>query len=152
MPNWVLIDATRKLIGDLPDTSEWDPDGEPGAYGAPVDEKGWNQEAYRCETGRCYAGWAAILAGATFKFDVSISSFVMIDHPTGGDHPSRRTSAYLVVEANGETWNVADYAEHALGITSVERIRLFAGRNTLRDLDAIIAEMRDEHGIVILDV
>jgi len=137
--NWPLIDATRQLIGELPNTRslDWDANDD-----LPEDEGGWNQDEWRCETGRCFAGWGATLAGAVFANDVYATEFVGIDRATYMGY--MRAPARVVVEVNGETWHVADYAQRALGLTDLERNKLFYPDNTLSDIDQVIAKMRAE--------
>jgi len=137
--NWPLIDATRKLIGELPDARNLDP----VVDGLPDDERAWNQTDWRCDTGRCWAGWAAVLAGGEFVYDVYENRYVDIDHETGTGG-NRVAHATAVVVADGETWHVADFAQHALGLGDRERATLFDGANTLADIDLVLTAMRDQ--------
>jgi hypothetical protein len=92
----------------------------------------WNQGEYRCETGMCFAGWAAILAGGQWE----------------NADPETGDVEYLVIEPDDEIAYVFDggihvkwRAQRILGLTVDQRILLCAGSNTLDDLRSIVAEI-----------
>jgi hypothetical protein len=74
----------------------------------------WNQEAWICDTGMCFAGHATILAGWKPVFKGKL--------PTGD-----------VCKPNVRT-TIMRAAIHELGITRVQTNLLFAGSNTLEHL------------------
>jgi hypothetical protein len=90
----------------------------------------WNQAHWRCETGMCFAGHAAMLAGAKWL------------HPQFD--PDDAASA-VVVAPNGERYLAGTYATAALGLGPQQCLHLFNSDNTLADLrDEVHAIIRSE--------
>lgn len=134
-PNRALALAVRDFIADLPvaevpDSDDYDGD-EPD-----LDPNGWVQEAWRCGSGMCYAGWTDAVAGAIFPFSANAGGYVRLDR--GGRW---ETSAGTVVIADGEKWAIQDYARHLLNIDNEAADRLFAGGNDLDDITRLINEI-----------
>lgn len=101
------------------------------------DPSHWEQRAYRCESGLCFAGWAAVLAGAKWaEPDVAWSSLVVAEEAD----PERWIRDH---EGVGLVIHVHERAQRVLGIDDVDAEELFAGRNTLDDLRRIVAELKD---------
>lgn len=73
------------------------------------------QSEWRCETGMCFAGHAAMLAGAEWA------------HPEDLTNPYIKTTGTLDV-------HVSNYAAEALGLDGLEEAVLFEGDNTTEDL------------------
>jgi hypothetical protein len=87
----------------------------------------WNQGNWRCETGLCFAGHAALLADGTWT------------HPYSRDLDE--WLAELITTPGGDAQPVKDYASHVLGLEIGEADRLFMGNNTLDDLRHIVNEL-----------
>lgn len=95
----------------------------------------WDQEDYRCETGMCFAGWAAQLAGGVWV--------------TGPDDPWSDTlvadatddPAFLHDVHGTEGISAARRAARILGLTPEQSYRLFAGGNDLETLRHIVDEL-----------
>jgi hypothetical protein len=90
-------------------------------YAAIVADPGsWNQETYRCESGMCFAGHAAVLAGASFPYPESSGQSHLVDTPSG------------------ERQMVWQFAQDALRLSEDQTEALFAGGNDLADIRAFI--------------
>jgi len=83
--------------------------------------KEWNQETWRCKTGCCFAGTAAMLAG--WKW-----------------HEKNDLYSPNVIR-NGRVLTARRAARRALGVDSEI---LFYGKNTIEDLRRIVGEYNDE--------
>lgn len=113
----------------------------------------WEQGAWRCKTGMCFAGHAAALAGGQWLFP---NAEELDEDGLGGDAmvamvptPAEIADGYTQLyedekRAPVEVIFAADRARRVLGLTSGERSRLFAGNNTLTDLRRIVAELCTE--------
>jgi hypothetical protein len=133
--NWPLIDATRSFIASIPNY-ELDPY---RAIEAAPPGNAWKQGEWRCETGMCFAGWGAALAGA--KFPYAADAFGMM-YPSAGSTPVASRQA-VIEDADGNTWHIRDYAAHVMGLTDREATRLFrAGNETLDLIDEVIEDIR----------
>jgi hypothetical protein len=105
------------------------------------------QNTWRCETGMCAAGHAAVEAGG-----------VWVDQIYGASYAHR---AYLIAVPEDQLdytelipiWDrttggsgevraihVAERAQRVLGLTTMQRLRLFAGNNTVEKLKDLVAE------------
>lgn len=78
----------------------------------------WDQSDWWCETTACFAGHAALLAGAD-----------LVDEAT------------QKVTYDGKRMHISDAAQLALRLSDREAVRLFAGSNDLGDLRRIVAEL-----------
>lgn len=87
----------------------------------------WRQGRWRCGSTACFAGHAALLAGAEWlhKKEINQATDEKVRAPDGA------------VE-----W-VNDYAKHVLGLTTDVAEALFHGNNTLSDLRRIVAGLVD---------
>lgn len=88
----------------------------------------WNQGTWRCGTAACFAGHAAILAGAQWA------------------EPDYETAPWLdnekVITPSGERREVFDYAPEVLGLAHHSH-PLFNASNDLEDLRRIVGELCD---------
>jgi hypothetical protein len=130
-PNWPLIRATRNLIASLPNNTEAI---EPAEN---IDPNGWSQGTWRCGTGMCYAGWASALTGATFPYSADEAQGAPITD-TGG-YTVFVPAAVVVRDSIGKDRRISEYARHMLGLGYEDSDLLFAGGNTLTDIDDVIA-------------
>lgn len=85
----------------------------------------WDQGAWRCETGLCFAGTAAVLSGAKWL------------HPLGHqqDHWVRGRGSQ---QSEPAAWR----AQRLLGLDEDQADELFAAHNTLDDLRRIVADLK----------
>lgn len=93
----------------------------------------WEQEFYRCETGMCFAGWAAQLAGGKWADDPDGSYLVA--------EPEDPTE-----ERDGDLIDIVFRARRILGLTGKQASKLFAAYNDITDLRRIVAELCAEAG------
>ena len=128
-PNWPLLRATRDLIANLPRRKyDNEVNGEPG----------WVQSDWRCGTGMCFAGWAAALTGATFPYAPDDEGDVI--RTAGSMRGYSARAAEVVVDTDGDVWDIPSYARHMLGLH--DSTVIFQGDNGLRDIDDILDEMK----------
>lgn len=85
----------------------------------------WDQESWRCGTGMCYAGTAAMLAGGTFPFPADALGVF----------------ADLVDTPDGRRREISDWAAQVLGLDWESKAVLFDPGNTLGDLTHIVARI-----------
>lgn len=96
---------------------------------------GWNQTAWRCESGMCFAGWAAHLAGARWTLEVTPETFE--DNWMRGDFVN-------VTTPDGRDVPVWQYAEEALRLGEWDSHALFDAVNDLEDIELICDVIRDK--------
>lgn len=103
----------------------------------------WDQTWYRCDTGMCFAGWAAQLAGGKWHtsdpdlFD-DLDSYLIAEP---GDDPATTT----LVDGSGVRVVFAPTrARRLLGLSSSQACELFASGNRLDDLRRIVARLVEE--------
>jgi hypothetical protein len=89
----------------------------------------WDQKYYRCGTGTCFAGHAALLAGGQWAFESDHDEHMVADD---ADDPM-----YVF---DGEI-HVSNRAERVLGLASPQADELFESYNSLDDLRRIIARL-----------
>lgn len=105
---------------------------------------GWNQDNWRCGTGMCFAGRAAILAGGTWYSPdpdergiyegLPVAVLMLAD---GDDDPED-----VAVLPNGtRVVHVRDRAQRILGLTYDDAEELFAASNMLWNLETIVATL-----------
>lgn len=122
--------------------------------------EGWAQQHWRCKTGMCFAGHAAVLAGAEFVVPASLIG----SHGTYFEiMPGDRTPVDYVVELvrhdsiaePRRTWaessaryvelphvtSIKNFARQALGLDDTQAEALFEGGNTLADLERMVAAL-----------
>jgi len=107
-----LLEATMLLIEEHPeqhDQAHWV----------------WNAQAAECETTYCFAGHAALLAGAE---PPARSGSWFVDERTGR----------LAVFGAPHAKPVADFAQGKLGLTEGQADKLFHGANTIPQLRALV--------------
>lgn len=85
----------------------------------------WEQGAWRCRTGMCYAGTATMLAGGTFPFPATAVA----------------TDAGLVDTPDGRRLRISDWAASILGLDPGQEADLFSVSNTLAALTQIVARI-----------
>jgi hypothetical protein len=99
----------------------------------------WVQDFYRCDSGRCFAGWATELSGVPWlQPDVLENSFVIF---------------------KGRAMSCRGAAMALLGIDFQSSLRLFSGANTLHDLyrqsaelmRVAVTELREKVAAVVAD-
>lgn len=89
----------------------------------------WNQKHWvpECGTACCFAGRAALLAGATY--------------PLWMRNAGRTATMVLPY---GAIVSVSDYAAGKLGIDSKDADKLFDAKNTLEDLNLVVKQLIEE--------
>lgn len=102
----------------------------------------WDQSAWRCDTGMCFAGWAAQLAGGVFPYDDNDDR---TDIVYGGEEPR----AGIVTSPTGQLETISVFAQDRLGLTDDEADILFYGDNDLYDLTELVRRL--DAGESILD-
>lgn len=137
-PNRRLLAAVRSFIGSIPAI-----DIDTEVDEAPDDGVAWNQGTWRCGSGMCFAGWTGAMTGAKFLYPADASGLEFVDH-TELDGDWGLASMAAIVEADGETWHVAEWARAQLNITRKQSGRLFAGGNELGDIDENIIAINRE--------
>jgi len=100
----------------------------------------WDQTWYRCDTGMCFAGWAAQLAGGKWYTDSR----------------DDKSGSYLIAEDGDDLHTINQFvanvpvvfasvrAMRVLGLTASQAEELFAGGNRLPDLRRIVARLCEE--------
>ncbi len=96
----------------------------------------WYQGSWRCDTGMCFAGHAAIIDGAAWACKAEDG----FDLDELADIDPEAFEAVCPPDTAG-TMNVAVYAQQALGLELGEAARLFRMGNTLGDLLRIVDEL-----------
>ena len=102
MPNIKLLNDTLALINLFPERHE--------------------QGEWRCNTGQCFAGWAALANGAKWVHEDDLWDPYVKDDTHEREH-------------------VAEYAQEVLNLTDDESDLLFAGGNTVKDLTKMVANL-----------
>jgi hypothetical protein len=102
-------------------------------------EQSWDQTAYRCETGMCFAGWTCELTGGQWAGPVfnSLSSFLVA---TPDDNPDELTT----VSGGPAVIRARHRAQRVLGLDADQSIYLFSEYNTLDHLRRIVAELCEQ--------
>jgi len=80
--------------------------------------KEWQQGTWRCETGMCFAGWVAHMAGATWA--------------------SSNVEDSSVITPSGERMDVKRFAARELGLPRFGFPSLFEPWNSIGDLKAMV--------------
>lgn len=88
----------------------------------------WEQQTWRCKTGMCFAGHAAILNGGRWLRATSVES----------------ESATVVHPETGDLLHVQDFAMEVLGLANYQADELFHHENTITDLEEIIDDLAQE--------
>lgn len=91
----------------------------------------WDQAAWRCETGMCFAGFVAIAAGARWKDPEDLHGLEVIP-------PGHKAGERLP--------DVAEFAAEALGLDLDEGLPLFDANNTIDDLERLIDDYAKHEG------
>jgi hypothetical protein len=102
----------------------------------------WNQGSWRCDTAACFAGHAALLAGATWAHRAEDG----VDLENLADIDPEAYEAVCPPRAEG-TVRVSTYAQQVLGIKLGDAARLFEATNELDDLRRIVDELCAEGGV-----
>lgn len=97
----------------------------------------WTQRFYRCGTGMCFAGWAAVLDGGTW-YDAELKGPWIEDMVARPDDPDLDV---FLMRDGARTVDVECRARRILGLTEDEASELFDGDNTLDDLRRIVREL-----------
>lgn len=95
--------------------------------------EGWEQGTYRCESGMCFAGWAAVLAGGRWVEPENMHSSVLVAEEADPDEDRLHTSGSV---------HAHDRARRVLGLDDDTADWLFDGHNKLTDLRLIVAEIK----------
>lgn len=96
----------------------------------------WDQSVYRCQTGLCFAGHAAVLAGGRWADPGGQT------HPTSlVAEPADDADRTYAVTGFGPVTHVADRATRVLGLTTDQADDLFDPSNTLAYLRSRVAAL-----------
>jgi hypothetical protein len=96
----------------------------------------WNQSYWRCDTAACFAGHAALLAGASWAHRAEDG----VNLEDLADHDPEAFEAVCPPGADC-TVRVSTYARQVLGIEPADAARLFEASNELDDLRRIVDEL-----------
>lgn len=99
---------------------------------------GWDQSAWRCETGMCFAGHVAQLAGGVFPYDANDFRLTRVD-PNPDAAPVAHSQ--IVVSPEGLSSPIAIFARKMLKLDSGQADALFGGGNDLDDLEAMVDKL-----------
>lgn len=132
MPNFALLDATLAYIEKNPDE--------------------WDQSNWRCDTGMCFAGWAAALAGGQYLLDVEQVEIFNRSMPweLPPDWPRHRgqfASPELLVEDEERGWITEPARERAIEVLRISHTQanaLFAAGNNLQTLRRMVAALHED--------
>lgn len=91
----------------------------------------WNQGAWRCRTGMCFAGHAAMQAGAVWTYSLD-----ELDDPACVVTPETRDAELMVITPDNTMTDVITYAAETLGVSTHDM--LFDSENTLEDLQLMV--------------
>lgn len=100
----------------------------------------WKQEYWRCETGMCFAGWAAELAGAVWLTGTEDARSHLVK-AEADDPPEHISLSAMRFGASDAVW-VRTRAQRLLGLTWDEADALFMETNRLVDIRRIVGEIR----------
>lgn len=104
----------------------------------------WYQNAYRCNTGMCFAGWAAELAGGKWLSSPGGAvSDLLIAEPDDGEDALYRGDV-LSIDASAR-------AKRVLGIDEDQAEDLFAAGNDLDELREIVTDLLTESHYVTIE-
>jgi hypothetical protein len=96
----------------------------------------WNQGTWRCQSGMCFAGWTATLAGREWAYpDSSPDSSMLLAEE---EDPQAFVMRW---DDEPEVIYVATAAKALLGLDETEADLLFYGGNTLRTIKAYVANL-----------
>jgi hypothetical protein len=102
----------------------------------------WNQGDWRCDSGMCFAGWAAQLAGGKWVMAADAIGQPELLHANKSDDPEdiRHTARRGFDEPllAGEFVSARARAQRLLGLTDYEAGFLFAGTNTMPTLRRLV--------------
>lgn len=104
----------------------------------------WDQGSWRCGSGMCFAGWAAMLTGAKWVYP---QDNLYVDEY--GETDNFENEMVEIPEELRETFDgkealhVSYFAEKVLGIDSDQRGVLFFGSNTIRMIEAMLLAIKD---------
>ena len=93
--------------------------------------KHWDQRFWHCGTLHCVAGFAELIAKG-LPFDTSAEDL-------------KKDKEFY-----DDSWNTADNARVLLGISLYDATSLFAGGNTLEDIEKMVSQLI-EHGKILYD-
>lgn len=93
----------------------------------------WTQSAWRCDSGMCFAGWAAHLAGAAWAVEWD-----------GNRDTSLRGDFVSVLTPQGDVMPVWKFAEEVLRLGEWDSHALFDPVNTLEDIELICDSIRNK--------
>jgi hypothetical protein len=94
----------------------------------------WDQSTWRCETGMCFAGWSAHLAGGRW---ISPAENLQRSHLL----VSEPKDDLLCPSNECRPVSVLYRAQRLLGLAFHQAADLFASTNTMEDLERIVAEL-----------
>jgi hypothetical protein len=92
-----------------------------------ADPDSWYQADWRCGTGMCFAGHAAVLKGASFPYPEDDERGDLVDPPGYGQE---------------ERLRIAEFAQLSLGLDDYQAARLFRPENELSDLRDVVARIK----------
>jgi hypothetical protein len=98
----------------------------------------WDQTTFRCNTGMCFAGWAAELEGGTWYTDASnpvLADYLVATPEDPADDVVR------LVHNDARVILAADRAMRLLGLDYFQAEELFDGANTLDELRGYVDDL-----------
>jgi hypothetical protein len=104
----------------------------------------WDQTTWRCQSGMCFAGWAAVLNGRRWLHpDDPESEIVVATSPEEPGARERDLAWYDGGEPGRMTWgtHVRNAARADLGLTETEAVIMFGSSNELADLEYCVAKI-----------
>lgn len=101
--------------------------------------KEWSQHSWRCSTGMCFAGHAAIISGARWKVSEWHDSLLYAELET-------------VITPDGKELTAEEAAIDALGLDKKDADALFHGDNTLALLEEMVERIQAGESIADLSL
>lgn len=108
----------------------------------------WHQEAWRCETGMCFAGRVATQAGGRWVLDAGAIDSELL-HANGNDssdnifpvaYDGRADNGGNAITLEGRFVSARVRASRLLGLDYLEADMLFAAENKLSDPERLVAK------------
>lgn len=105
----------------------------------------WKQKVWRCNSGMCFAGWAATLHGAEWAYAAGDDTWRAVDFVESGAPAvpglDEEEAYTVVIDDNASLWPVGAYAGQALGLGEGDAEALFAPHNTLPAIRGIVDDI-----------
>lgn len=106
----------------------------------------WEQTTWRCDTGMCFAGTAATLAGGTWATSNrdGVLAHLLVAEPDDYKSPVVTVISakyYRTDKFTGNVVRASERAQRLLGLTRTQCLVLFSGYNTLDGVRLIVADL-----------